>query len=69
MTEHLRAYAVLDDHTIDTGPPERLEARVGQCEAIIETGERCRTLTLHERCHRHRGRSYWRREEPACGGA
>jgi hypothetical protein len=60
MSEHMRAYAVLTEHTIETGPPERLERLVQQCEAIDETGERCRTLTLHARCWRHRRQTYRR---------
>lgn len=47
------------DSTIGTAPPERLEDRVQQCEAIDEHGRRCRILTLHPRCWKHRRQS-WR---------
>lgn len=41
------------EHTADN-PPERMEDRASQCEAITEHGTRCTTLTLHRLCYRHR---------------
>jgi hypothetical protein len=63
MSDRMRAYSIEGEHTVDSGPPERLEARVGQCSAVTEDGTRCRTLSLHERCRRHRQTTTWRRHD------
>lgn len=47
-------YTVVDEYTVDGEPPERLERRVRQCSAVTEDGTRCKTLTLHSKCWRHR---------------